>query len=556
MRRLAQRAAGGGGRAHPGTSAGLRRAPGAARRASSPTASRTSSRARASPPGASSPSRSPTRRRGRCGRDCRSSAVRRSRARSGWERSTPPAPSSCALTARPSGVKQNFVIYDSADQKAVVSRASRTWTSTRSASPRAPCWRTSTSTSRRGAVPTRHATATRTSTTSPSRSSARTRSACARPTRSTSRTSSCWWRGCSRARAEGDRIRRRYDYVLVDEFQDTNATQYRFLRDLVRDHEQPVRRRRRRPEHLPLARRRRAQHPRLPARLPGGDGRQARAELPLEQAHRRRGARRHLALARARAQGAVDGRTTTACPSTSWPRATSATRRRSWSRPIKRARSEGVDPKEMAVFYRIHAQSRVLEEALRAANVPYQIIGGMKFYERAEVKDALAYLRVLVQPGERRRPRAHRERPRARHRTAPRSNGSARGPRCRGSASSRRSSAVDAVEDLGAAAKKKLVGLPGAAPRAARAQASRLARASCSTAVLESTGYISTLKKEDNAEADARIENLRGARGLASGLRGRGGGGGRGPDARRLPRARHAGQRRRRDEGRAARSPS
>ncbi len=83
---------------------------------------------------------------------------------------------------------------------------------------------------------------------------------------------------------------------------------------------------------------------------------------------------------------------------------------------IRRARAEGVDPKEIAVFYRIHAQSRVLEEAMRAANVPYQIIGGMKFYERAEVKDALAYLRVLSNPAERRRPRAHRQRAGARHR--------------------------------------------------------------------------------------------------------------------------------------------
>src|SRR5205807_4770360 len=53
---------------------------------------------------------------------------------------------------------------------------------------------------------------------------------------------------------------------------------------------------------------------------------------------------------------------------------------------------------EIAVFYRVHAQSRVLEEALRAQNMPYQIIGGMKFYERAEVKDALSYLRVLANP--------------------------------------------------------------------------------------------------------------------------------------------------------------
>ena len=48
----------------------------------------------------------------------------------------------------------------------------------------------------------------------------------------------------------------------------------------------------------------------------------------------------------------------------------------------------------------MHAQSRVLEEVMRAENIPYQIVGGTKFFERAEVKDLLAYLRVLDQPAQ------------------------------------------------------------------------------------------------------------------------------------------------------------
>jgi DNA helicase-2/ATP-dependent DNA helicase PcrA len=52
------------------------------------------------------------------------------------------------------------------------------------------------------------------------------------------------------------------------------------------------------------------------------------------------------------------------------------------------------------VFYRIHAQSRPLEEALRVANVPYVIVGGVRFYDRAEVKDLLAYLRLLLNPND------------------------------------------------------------------------------------------------------------------------------------------------------------
>jgi DNA helicase-2/ATP-dependent DNA helicase PcrA len=52
-------------------------------------------------------------------------------------------------------------------------------------------------------------------------------------------------------------------------------------------------------------------------------------------------------------------------------------------------------PGDFAVFYRTHAQSRVIEEAFRAADIPYAVLGGMRFYDRAEIKDVLAYLRVV-----------------------------------------------------------------------------------------------------------------------------------------------------------------
>jgi DNA helicase-2/ATP-dependent DNA helicase PcrA len=58
----------------------------------------------------------------------------------------------------------------------------------------------------------------------------------------------------------------------------------------------------------------------------------------------------------------------------------------------------GVSPRDIAVFYRIHAQSRVIEEVMRAERIPYQIIGGVRFFERAEVKDLLSYLRVIDNP--------------------------------------------------------------------------------------------------------------------------------------------------------------
>ena len=56
------------------------------------------------------------------------------------------------------------------------------------------------------------------------------------------------------------------------------------------------------------------------------------------------------------------------------------------------------DLDESVVLYRTHAQSRAFEEALLASGIPYQIIGGIKFYERREIKDALGYFRLLINP--------------------------------------------------------------------------------------------------------------------------------------------------------------
>jgi superfamily I DNA/RNA helicase len=63
---------------------------------------------------------------------------------------------------------------------------------------------------------------------------------------------------------------------------------------------------------------------------------------------------------------------------------------------IQRLVDEGTSRAEVAVFYRTNAQSRVLEETLGRAEIAYQVIGGTKFYDRAEIKDAIAYLTVLV----------------------------------------------------------------------------------------------------------------------------------------------------------------
>ena len=65
---------------------------------------------------------------------------------------------------------------------------------------------------------------------------------------------------------------------------------------------------------------------------------------------------------------------------------------------IKKLIDSGVDPKEIAVLYRINALSRSIEEGLNRAGVPYKMVGGLKFYERAEVKDIIAYLRIITNP--------------------------------------------------------------------------------------------------------------------------------------------------------------
>ncbi len=61
-------------------------------------------------------------------------------------------------------------------------------------------------------------------------------------------------------------------------------------------------------------------------------------------------------------------------------------------------KKKGVPPSQAAVLYRTNAQSRALEEALVRSGIPYRVYGGMKFYDRKEVKDLVAYLRAFVNP--------------------------------------------------------------------------------------------------------------------------------------------------------------
>jgi DNA helicase-2/ATP-dependent DNA helicase PcrA len=68
------------------------------------------------------------------------------------------------------------------------------------------------------------------------------------------------------------------------------------------------------------------------------------------------------------------------------------------ARAVQRAIDEGESPSQIAVFYRTHAQSRPLEEAMRLHGVRYRMLGGIRFYDRREIKDLVAYLRLLSNP--------------------------------------------------------------------------------------------------------------------------------------------------------------
>jgi DNA helicase-2/ATP-dependent DNA helicase PcrA len=70
------------------------------------------------------------------------------------------------------------------------------------------------------------------------------------------------------------------------------------------------------------------------------------------------------------------------------------------TREIMREVEAGRNYRDFAILYRTNAQSRVLEDVFVKANIPYQIVGGVKFYERKEIKDILAYLRLIANPND------------------------------------------------------------------------------------------------------------------------------------------------------------
>jgi DNA helicase-2/ATP-dependent DNA helicase PcrA len=167
---------------------------------------------------------------------------------------------------------------------------------------------------------------------------------------------------------------------------------------------------------------------------------------------------------------------------------------------------EGRDYRDFAILYRTHAQSRVLEDSLRRAGVPYDIIGGVRFYERAEVKDALAYARVVTNPADEVSLRRIVNVP-------PRRIGPRSLDRLESFASINRLSLLEAlgrgreVEDLPAAAADSALALAGAIGRASSKIESDPAD-SVLEFLLEETGYLGWLGKGEGEESSQRLGNV------------------------------------------------
>jgi DNA helicase-2/ATP-dependent DNA helicase PcrA len=174
---------------------------------------------------------------------------------------------------------------------------------------------------------------------------------------------------------------------------------------------------------------------------------------------------------------------------------------------------EGVARDEIAVFYRTNAMSRVLEDTLVRFELPYQVIGGTKFYERAEVKDAVAYLSLLVNPSD--------AISFARVVNSPRRGiGNTSQGRLLSHANTTGlpiwevAGHPDAVPGLGAAAVKAISRfhqtIEGLRERAATAPVAELLEA-----LLHETGYLEALEAERTVEAEGRVENLQELIGVA-----------------------------------------
>jgi DNA helicase-2/ATP-dependent DNA helicase PcrA len=174
---------------------------------------------------------------------------------------------------------------------------------------------------------------------------------------------------------------------------------------------------------------------------------------------------------------------------------------------IQRLVDEGTSRAEIAVFYRTNSQSRVLEDTLVRAEIAYQVIGGTKFYDRAEIKDAIAYLTVLVNPQDAGAFTRIVNSPRRGIGTTSISRLLAYA-NTTGETVWELAAAPEEVPDLGAAAKKALRRFMGTMEILQERAASGASIAVLLTELLRETGYREALENERTIEAQGRLENL------------------------------------------------
>ena len=298
----------------------------------------------------------------------------------------------------------------------------------------------------------------------------------------------------------------RFSHVLVDEFQDTNHAQFRLVRLLSEGHRQ-----------LCVV----GDDDQSIYRWRGADRRNIldfRASFPdatlvkLEQNYR--STQRIL-----RAANAVIARNTDREPKELWTdnregdailvvrTMDERDEARLVLRGVRELVSQGHRLSDVAVFYRTHAQSRVIEESLRSANIGYRIVGGMRFYDRAEVKDLLAYLRVMNNPAD--------DMSLLRIINTPaRGIGKTTVTRLLDLAAQHGRSLLelldekDTLDQFGSAARKRLAAFRRLMSELRDVRAAGAPLGEIGAELVEQSGYGEMLRHDDTAEADARYQNV------------------------------------------------
>lgn len=172
---------------------------------------------------------------------------------------------------------------------------------------------------------------------------------------------------------------------------------------------------------------------------------------------------------------------------------------------IKELMRDGYQPSDVAILYRTNAQSRAMEDTLVKSNISYQMVGGTKFYDRKEIKDMLAYLRLITNPDDDISFERIVNEPK----------------RGIGKSSIEKLRSYATMHDISFFETLKEVDFTGVSPRAANAlakfgeliqslvdQQEFLTATDMVEQVLERTGYEEMLKREQSLESQSRLENL------------------------------------------------